>query len=166
MSKFNELAWIAEAKRHVGLTENVNGKPNPILQKWLKDLKAWWSDSSTAWCGVFIAHCLQSVGLPYPKEYYRALSWQNFGRKLLKPCYGCVAVKSRKGGGHVTFVVGQTPQGLLVCLGGNQSDMVKYSLYKKEDFIAFVWTGKSFPLDVRYELPVITDVKTGSIKES
>lgn len=162
----NELAWIKEAKSHVGMTENLpSGKPNPTLQKWLKDLGAWWSDSKTAWCGVFIAHCMQSVGLPYPKEYYRALAWGDFGTKLLKPCYGCVAVKARTGGGHVTFVVGKLADGRLVCLGGNQSDSVKYSVYDASAFKAFIWVGKSFPLDVRYDLPIISNLVTGAIKE-
>jgi alpha-D-ribose 1-methylphosphonate 5-triphosphate synthase subunit PhnG len=29
------------------------------------------------------------------------------GTKLAKPAYGCVAVKTRIGGGHVCFVVGK-----------------------------------------------------------
>lgn len=162
----NELSWLKEAKSHVGLTENLaNGKPNPVLLGWLKQLNAFWSDSKTPWCGVFIAHCMQAVGLPYPKEYFRALSWLNFGTKLTKPCYGCVAVKTRTGGGHVTFVVGKLEDGRLVCLGGNQADSVKYSVYSADAFKAFVWVGKSFPLDVRYELPIIKNIQTGSLKE-
>lgn len=166
MAQVSELSWIKEARTHIGLKENLpNGKANPILVGWLKSLNAWWSDSQTAWCGVFIAHCLQSVGLPYPKDYYRALSWLSFGEKLTSPAYGCVAVKKRTGGGHVTFVVGKTSTGLLVCLGGNQSDSVKLSVYKASDFESFRWVGKSFPLDVRYELPIV-NADTGKVKES
>lgn len=161
-----KLSWIEEAKKHVGVHENVGGNTHPSLALWLQELKAPWKDPDTPWCGVFVAHCLKKVGLPYPKSYYRALSYLELGKKLSKPCYGAVAVKKRQGGGHVTFVVGKTPTGKLVCLGGNQSDMVSYALYKESDFVEFRWCGKAFPLPERYNLPIYSNVTATNVKES
>ena len=119
-------------------------------------------------CGTFIAHCLQTAGVKFPKNWFRALAYLNGGNKLAKPAYGCVAVKTRVGGGHVCFVVGKDKvSGKLVCLGGNQSNMVCYALYNESDFEAFMWYGQtSSPAQHRYELPILSSVKAMTVTES
>lgn len=184
-----ELSWIAEARKHIGLKEVKGVKHNPTIIQWLKDLKAFWSDDETAWCGVFVAHCLQYAGMTrsninsrsknyikgtptkpneYPFNWYGALDYiKEGGVKLTKPAYGCVAVKTRKGGGHVAFVVGKTKNGKLVCLGGNQSDMVCYALYDPADFAEFRWYGKTTkPSSFRYDLPVLSGVTATKVTEA
>lgn len=163
-----ELNWISEARSHLGMTENVNGEPNPTLQAWLKDLGAWWSDSQTPWCGTFVAHCLKVAGVTYPKNWFRALEYEKGGTKLDKPAYGCVAVKARTGGGHVCFIVGRDKAtNKLVCLGGNQSDKVCFALYSESVFDGFYWYGKTnHPASFRFTLPILTNVTATSVKES
>ena len=167
MSQLPELKWIAEARKHIGLKEIKGSRHNPIILSWLKKLKAWWNEDESAWCGLYVAYCLQEANVPIPKHWYRALDYLSYGTRLVKPAYGCVAVKSRKGGGHVCFVVGQTKEGKLVCLGGNQNDMVCYALYDRKDFEAFMWYGKtSRPAQERYNLPILSDIKATSVSES
>ena len=163
-----ELDWIAEARKHIGLKEIKGLKHNTTIAKWLVALKAWWTDDETPWCGVYVAHCLKTAGVRYPKHWYRALDYLNYGSKLKKPAYGCVAVKTRSGGGHVCFVVGRDKtSGKLVCLGGNQSDMVCFALYRESDFEAFMWYGRTLaPAEMRYNLPVLTGVTSTGGKES
>ena len=121
MSSFTELDWIKEARKHVGLKELNGTNKHPTIDSWAKSLGASWVIGQ-AWCGTFVAHCLKTAGIKYPKNWYRALAYSTEGGvKLSKPAYGCVAVKTRKGGGHVCFVVGRDKTtGKLVCLGGNQ----------------------------------------------
>ncbi|WP_286715933.1 TIGR02594 family protein [Acinetobacter sp. UBA2581] len=167
--KTNDLAWMVEAKKHIGLRENTSKtKHNPTILKWLKSLGAWWSEDETAWCGTFIAHCLKTAGVKYPKHWYRALDYVNYGSKLFRPAYGCVAIKSRKGGGHVCFVVGRDSKtGKLVCLGGNQSNMVSYALYAESEFQEFRWFGMTNrPADHRYNLPIMSGVTATGVSES
>ena len=167
MSKLPELSWIAEARKYVGLREIKGSKHNPIIISWLDNLKAWWSEDESAWCGTFVAHCLAESRITYPKHWYRALDYLNYGTRLIQPAYGCVAVKTRKGGGHVCFVVGQTKEGKLVCLGGNQNDMVCFALYDKKDFEAFMWYGStSQPAQGRYNLPILSNITATSVSES
>lgn len=162
-----ELEWIKEARKHVGLREIKGMRHSPTIQGWLAKLGAWWVDDETAWCGTFIAHCLSVAGVQYPKHWYRALDYLNYGARLSRPAYGCVAIKSRKGGGHVTFVVGQTSSGRLVCLGGNQGDMVSYAVYSASDFEQFRWFGKTLtPAPIRYNLPIIDSVTATKVRES
>lgn len=164
-----ELPWIAEARKHVGLRENTSKtEHNPTILGWLKALGAWWKEDETPWCGTFIAHCLQTAGVSYPKNWFRALSYLGGANRLDKPAYGCVAVKSRKGGGHVCFVVGKDmATGKLVCLGGNQSNMVCYALYATSDFDAFLWYGETNqPTWMRFDLPVISNVTATKVTEA
>lgn len=166
--KTNDLAWMIEAKKHIGLKE-VSGKAhNPTILNWLKSLGAWWSEDETAWCGTFIAHCLKVAGVKYPKHWYRALDYVNYGSKLTKPAYGCVAIKTRQGGGHVCFVVGRDEKTRkLVCIGGNQSNMVCYALYAESDFQEFRWYGMTDrPADKRYNLPIMTGVTATKVSEA
>ena len=162
-----ELPWIAEARKHVGQKEIKGPKHNPVIMGWIKYLRGWFTNDETPWCGTFVAYCLTVCGIGIPKHWYRALDYLNYGTPLPKPAYGCVAIKTRKGGGHVCFVVGKTPDGRLVCLGGNQSDMVCYAIYRVTDFEQFRWYGKSGrPADGRYTLPVITNITRTSVTEA
>ena len=162
-----ELDWIAEARKHVGLKETNGSNKHPTIDKWTNELNGKWVYGS-AWCGVYVAHCLKTAGVRYPKHWYRALDYLNYGSKLKKPAYGCVAVKTRNGGGHVCFVVGRDKKtNKLVCLGGNQSDMVCYALYDESDFEAFVWYGRTLaPANGRYDLPVLTGVTSTKVSEA
>ena len=167
MGQSPELGWMVEAYKHNGLKEIAGSKHNPTILNWLKELGAWWQDDETPWCGVFVGICLKRAGVTYPKEYYRALSFLGGGVKLDKPAYGCVAVKTRKGGGHVCFIVGKTASGKLVGYGGNQSNMVCYALYNASDFEEFRWYGKTnAPAAMRYNLPLIKNVSATKVTEA
>jgi len=116
--------WITEARKHIGLKEIKGKGTNLTIKSWLSNLRAWWSDDETAWCGTFVAHCIKSAGYPLPKHWYRAKDWLNWGVDVGWPCYGCIVIFERKGGGHVGFVVGKDKTGRLMVLGGNQGDAV------------------------------------------
>lgn len=168
MSNQPKLAWIDEAFLHLGTKEIKGIKHNPKIIKWLESLNAWWRDDETAWCGVFVAYCLKSAGIKYPKLWMQALAYTKDGAKLEKPCYGCVAIKERKGGGHVCFVVGRDKKtGKLVCIGGNQSDQVCLALYNESDFKEFRWYGATnTPLEIRYKLPEYSGVTAQKVSEA
>ena len=97
MSVQTELNWIAEARKYVGVKEIPGPKNNPVIQGWLRSLKAWWSDDATSWCGTYTAQVLQACKLSYPKEWYRAKAYLSMPVKLDKPAYGCIVVFDRAG---------------------------------------------------------------------
>lgn len=157
-----DLKWMIEAKRHLGMQEI---KHNHILKDWIKDFNLSWLGNNPAWCGIFVAQVFKNCDMKYPTPLYRASSYRTFGTQLTRPAYGCLAIKSRKGGDHVTFVAGKTDDGKLVCLGGNQGDSVNYTAYKESNFDTFVWAGEEKrPLKGRYNLPVL-NIVNGKIKE-
>lgn len=152
-----ELAWLAEARKHIGLKEIPGVKHNPIIQAWLKDLGAWWKDDETPWCGVFVAHCLKAGGRDIPKNWFRAKGYEIYGLPLKQPAYGCVATFTRQGGGHVGFVVGETEKGDLLIFSGNQSNGVNIAAFPKSRATSYRWPSKGgqlLPPDPsRYTLP-------------
>lgn len=121
-----EPRWLKVAETYIGLSEIRGPKHNSKIIGWLDKLGAWWRDDETPWCGVFVAHCVQDVGLPYPKYYMRAKAWSDYG-SLLRPdrlAPGAILVFDRAGGGHVGFYVGEDAEHYYV-LGGNQKNSVK-----------------------------------------
>lgn len=162
-----ELPWLAEARKHIGLREVVGVKHQPVIQRWLAELGAWWRDDETPWCGVFAAHCVQLAGYPTPKNWMRAKAWADYrpDAMLSRPAYGCIVVFGRVGGGHVGFVVGRDPVGRLMVLGGNQGNQVSIRAFDPSRVMAYVWPGQSWPDQSRYELPLISHSGEVSVNE-
>lgn len=173
------LAWIENAKKHLGLHETKGAMHHPTIIKWLEEMgkypkanKAFYKDDETPWCGTFVGAMLGQAGRFVVPDWYRAKAWadERYLTKLSKPCYGCLGVKTRKGGGHVTFILGKDAQGYLMCIGGNQADSVCIVRYKESDFDSFWFPSlvkdgqcvKSNPAPERYNLPLVTaNGKTG-----
>ena len=164
-----ELEWIKEARKHIGLKEIVGAKAhNPTIVQWLKEMvafpgaaKSWYFEDETPWCGLFVGHCLGKSERAVIKDWYRAKAWANAGlTKLAKPAYGCIAVKSRQGGGHVFFVVGKNAKGQILGLGGNQGNAVSIVPFNPADIDGYYWPSKlvdgkpvpSSPSPERYNL--------------
>ena len=155
----SELKWIAEARKYIGLAEIPGKQHNPVIVNWLKTLNAWWAEDETPWCGTYVAHCLRSAGRGIPKHWYRAREYENYGTKLQQPAYGCLAVLTRTGGGHVGFVVGEDQAGNILLLGGNQGNKVSIAAFPKSRITAYVWPSfadgtPSRPAEHRYQLPI------------
>ena len=180
-----ELPWIDEARKHIGLKENTSlNEHNPTFIKWLdkmgsynNEAKAWWRNDEQAWCGLLTAICLGESGRYVVKEWYRAKEWQDEKMtQLARPAYGCIAVISRQGGGHVFFPVGKDQFGNIMGLGGNQSNMVNIMPFSRQRLVGAtywwpsVWRNgsaiKSTPLESRYDLPLITSNGKKSINEA
>lgn len=119
--------WIVEARKMLGQGEVVGPRHNSwIAQGWARLGAGWFNDDETPWCGFFVADALQRAGLPYPGggQFARALRWATWGTAT-PPRLGAIGVKTRQGGGHVFFIVGETPDRThFKALGGNQSNRV------------------------------------------
>lgn len=132
--------WLSVAISHQGLKEVPGPAHNSKIIGWLRDLKAWWSDDETAWCGTFVAHCMQAAGQPIPTHWFRAKAWAEYGSNLrpdrLAP--GAILIFDRKGGGHVGFYVGQDTRYYYV-LGGNQDNGVNVMKIARSRLVASRW---------------------------
>lgn len=145
--------WLAVARQYDGTKEWSGPATSPTILRWLTQLGAWWRDDETPWCGVFVGAVLKESGYDVPKTYFRAKSWASWGQPLANPAVGGVAVFEREGGGHVAFIVGKTPAGQLLCLGGNQSNQVCVRAFDPARVVALRWPATE-PLPQPGPLPV------------
>jgi len=132
--------WLRTAYSYEGTREVRGPQHNQTILGWLVNLRAWWRDDETPWCGVFVAHCMQQAGMPYPRLYMRAKAWSDYG-SLLRPdrlAPGAILVFDRKGGGHVGFYVGEDT-GHYYVLGVKQSNVVNVMKLGKSRLIASRW---------------------------
>lgn len=153
-----EIPWIATARQYLGLKEVPGKLHNKTILGWLRELKAWWDEDETPWCGTFVAAMLKQNGRQIISEWFRARSWEKAGTKLARPAYGCIVVFSRTGGGHVGFCVGEDEKHNLMILGGNQGNAVSISAFPRTRVLAYVWPNwadgvASHPDASRYVLP-------------
>lgn len=140
MVSVSEPRWLEIARSLKGVREIPGPENTPAIASWLARLGAWWRDDETPWCGTFVAHCMQQAGIAYPRAWYRAKAWADWGRWLMahQLAPGAVLVFERQGGGHVGFYVGETPSAYLV-LGGNQGNRVCVTRIARERCIAMRW---------------------------
>ncbi|MET0389552.1 MAG: TIGR02594 family protein [Polyangiales bacterium] len=135
--------WMLTARAEVGQKEAAGTQANPRILEYFKSSGFWGTDDTgadNAWCASFVSWVLKQHGYEPPANAFRATAWAGFGAKITDPVYGAIGVKSRKGGGHVAFVVGRSPDGKqLYMLGGNQGDKVQVAKYARSDWTSFVY---------------------------
>lgn len=132
--------WLTIARKYIGTREIKDPKHSSLITGWLVKLGAWWRDDETTWCGVAVAAWMSEAGLPYPKHWYRAKAWSEYGSNLRsdKVAPGAILVFDRAGGGHVGLYVAEDNLYFHV-LGGNQGDAVSISRIAKSRCTAIRW---------------------------
>lgn len=134
--------WIDKGRSRLGQREIVGPQNNNWIAKgWAVLGASWFNNDETPWCGFFVGWSLHEAGLPIPGggEFARAKRWATWGTEV-SPRFGAIGVKSRSGGGHVFFIVGETPDGQYYkALGGNQGNQVSITDIRKSDVIAVRW---------------------------
>lgn len=160
--------WMKTAAAEIGQTEVAGAKANPRILEYFTAAKFWGKDDSggaNAWCGCFVAWVMKQHGYEPVSNAYRAKEWINFGKQIKSPITGAIGIKSRQGGGHVAFVVGQSADGnYLYMLGGNQSNSVQISRYKKDVWDHFV-VPSSYNTD-NGSLPIYTSTAANAGSEA
>lgn len=149
----SEPRWLELARADVGVRETLGPNDAPWIRRMWAALSGSWL-LGQPWCGGAAARWMQLAGLPIPKNYFRAKAWLDWGTPQAVPAVGSVVVFERVGGGHVGFVVGKTPKGLLLVLGGNQNDQVKVSAFDPSRVSGYRWPP-GLPAPYPNPLPVL-----------
>lgn len=147
-----QTPWLDEAESQLGVKELTNNNDGPQVQAYLKTcgLKGDW-----AWCAAFVNWVFLETGIQsmdLKDNPAGAINWGEWGMNLDKPALGAVATMKRKGGGHVAFVIGMTPGGDLILLGGNQSHSVSYMTTEASKIVKFRYPSGYTP---QYNIPII-----------
>lgn len=146
-----DAPWLVVARALNGVRETPGPANNPKIMDWAakvgaRKLGVAYASDSTPWCGLFVAHCVNAVGIEPPPIAVRAKAWATWGLAVT-PCVGAILVFERDGGGHVGFYVGEDDTHFHV-LGGNQGDKVSIVRIEKARRIACRWPA-SWPLDAK-----------------
>jgi uncharacterized protein (TIGR02594 family) len=153
--------WIDTAQAEVGEKEIPGAKANPRIMEYHSAAGYWAKDDTgekNAWCGSFVSWVMKKHGYTPPANAFRAKEWKTFGQALKKPSYGAIGIKTRHGGGHVAFVLGQSRDGkYYYMLGGNQGDTVNISRYPAGAWDSFVFPQGVVPAEA---LPVYQGTAT------
>lgn len=142
MTKVKELPWIVTAEALMFTTEIPGTQSNSVILSWAKKIggfvATYYKNDDIPWCGLFVAWCMKTNDIPITiNNPLSALEWSKFGIKT-DPCYGCIMVFSRTGGGHVGFYMSEDSDSYHI-LGGNQSNMVNITKVAKSRFHSARW---------------------------
>lgn len=154
--------WLEVSLSHLGLKEGAGAADNKELIADIRTVASDYQHDATPWCAGWVSFCLSQAEQKVSSQPLWALSYSDTKNqpvvKLAGPAVGSIAVKTRNGGGHVTFVAGKTRSGALACCGGNQNDEVSVAPYLATAFVGFYWP-KGYPLPAKMgvsNLPVVT----------
>lgn len=152
------LPWMMAAQSQLGVKERSPGE-NPAIIAFHATTGKHKADE-IPWCSSFVNWSMAQAGIRGTNSA-RALSWGNWGRALQRPAYGSIAVIDYGSGrGHVGFVAGKSQAGQIVLLGGNQSDMVRYSAFSATAITRYVYPKGYTP---SYNLPLLSVGGAGNI---
>lgn len=100
------------------------------------------TDDETPWCSAFMCAAAENSGYKSTRSA-AAISWETYGIHVPfeKAQEGDILVFKRSVSGqprarHVAFFVCSSGEGMIECLGGNQSNKVGLKKYPKKDLIA------------------------------
>ncbi|MDX9882842.1 MAG: TIGR02594 family protein [Prolixibacteraceae bacterium] len=149
--------WMTAAEGQLGVTEIAGSKHNPSVIDYHATTGGF-KDDETPWCSSFVNWSIKQAGIKGTNSA-RALSWNGWGQSLDNPAYGSIAIIDYGGGkGHVGFVAGVNSSGSIILLGGNQSNMVRYSAFSPSSISGYAYPSGYSP---SYTLPTLIINKAG-----
>jgi uncharacterized protein (TIGR02594 family) len=106
------------------------------------------------WASAFANQSFEEAGIRGTRDG-SALSWLTWGVPLERPAVGAVAVLDYGNGrGHVGIVVG-TYEGMIVLIGGDQSNEVNSTAFAPADINAYRWPAGRPIAASAYDLPTV-----------
>lgn len=153
--------WLLTAIDCIGIAEGPGDKnDNPVVMAMAKacggKIAKTYVHDSIPWCKMFVEYCLAKNKL-HGNDTLWALDSAKIGTKLSGPAFGAIACKKRTGGGHTFIIAGKDKDGLLVAVGGNQTDRVSRATFKPLEIVSYNWPD-GYPLPSKTglsSLPVV-----------
>jgi len=130
--------WLKIALDKVGTREVSGPENNPDIVAFHAAVDGQGLADEIPWCASFVNWALQQAGVPGTRSRL-ARSFLSYG-KHCEPTLGCIVVLRRgePWQGHVGFYLGQRDEFVLL-YGGNQSNSVRTSSYRKENVLDYRW---------------------------
>ncbi|CAK0748351.1 TIGR02594 family protein [Gammaproteobacteria bacterium] len=138
LKNINVPEWVIAALAEIGETEIAGPGVNVRIGEYLETVGQM-KDDAIPWCAAFVQCMLAEAGI-FGTGEANAQSYLQWGDEC-KERLGAVAVFKRgtePWQGHVCFLL-DWDKDWLICLGGNQSDRVKISLYERDKLMGLRW---------------------------
>ena len=141
LSNLEKMKKILEIALNEYGTKEIPGElhSSEVLNYFKETGFAWVKDDETAWCAAFANWVLFKAGYPGTGSLM-ARSFLNVGEAVHAPQQGDIVVLWRVSRtspyGHVGFYVAEDDT-YIYALGGNQSDEVNISKYKKDRVLSY-----------------------------
>lgn len=131
------MKFIEIAEGELGVEEIVGDKDNPRILEYHSTTTLKATHDEVSWCSSFVNWVVKKAGYEGTNSA-AARSWLKWGKPIETPEVGCIVVLKRglPPSGHVCFYV-EDFNDKIKCLGGNQSNKVKYSFYPKSDVLSY-----------------------------
>lgn len=137
-------AWLNAAWAELGVQEKVGSADSARVVSYYREAgHGEIVDDEVPWCAAFAGAMLKRAGLEGTGSLM-ARSYLAWGEPLETPRLGAIAVLERgsdPAAGHVGFLVGETPDALML-LGGNQTDSVCVAAFDVRRLIALRWPAQ------------------------
>lgn len=138
LNEIGTLPKMVEAAiQFLGIKEVAGKGSNPVIMNMANELglQGIYTDDDMSWCAVFINYLCKITGKPIVDakgdkyNLMRAKWLGNWGVNvpIKEMKLGDIGILNRDGGGHVFIVIGKTPAGNVIGIGGNQSNSVTFS---------------------------------------
>ncbi len=142
----DEFPWFEIAKGEIGVEEIPGSAHNPRIIEYHATTTLRATSDEVAWCSAFVNWSLQQAGYGGTNSA-AAKSWLRWreGKAINTPRTGCIVIFDRgtqPWQGHVAFYVGENGSEHIYVLGGNQSNQVKISSYRKRKIVGYRWPEK------------------------
>ena len=134
----DQTPWLTLAEKYLGEHEIAGRKDNQFILDCFKHTGYKADHDEVPWCAAFMCRVLEESGFKSTKSA-AAISFEHYGSPVdVKP--GAILVFQWAGGDHhVTMVHHIVDENYVCCIGGNQSDMVKLSVFPRNRIIACRW---------------------------
>lgn len=142
-------SWLRIAAKEIGTKEIKGPKNEQRILTYHSATSLSSKSDETHWCSSFVNWVMNEAGYAGTNSA-AAASWKGWGKEIIEPREGAITIiyrqpkkvdgKMTSSGNHVAFFISQTSTHLNL-LGGNQSDMVKVSKFKKSAYktIMYRW---------------------------
>ena len=136
---------VTAALQYLGIREIPGKQSNPVIMDMAKGLGIAniYTNDDTAWCGLFMSHLFRITGKPeldYGIDKFQILianAYKSWGKPVSKEDMrlGDVVILERPGGGHVFILLGISPTGNPIGIGGNQGNSVSIAEFDKDRIV-------------------------------
>ena len=135
------ISWFDHGLTVLGMNEIKDGKVNPLVTE-MFSYTSYKTKKNEPWCAAFICWCLAKTGFGNPATA-AAVGFKDYGVKSDYKRGAIIVMRHPSGQHHVTMFDSWSDEKnkLAKCLGGNQANSVKYSIYdfSKEKVLGVRW---------------------------